>query len=172
MKNVLYYEVPNFESKTYGELGITEVNDWRNHELVILEKNKITHDSSEFINRNDYYEWITFIIGKKTIMIRKSENINYGVPVFKSIYNDGEVILKSVSRRHKERMKVNFWTSDNEVYHVENIQIVEKILEKYKRLSANEIISEITGAYHLDENKARCEISPILNLLDEIIERK
>jgi len=170
-KNILDYEVPAFEAKTYESQGICNIIDWRKHELLILENVTSKNELPNYVEDNEN-GWKQYVFNKKTIYLRKEDkNSNdYNKPIFNSIYSDNSSILKSVSRRHLPRKKINYWTSDNYVFNIENIHIVSEILDIISHKSRKEILNILSKKYKVPDAIIKDDLSDVIDTIVNHIE--
>jgi Probable N6-adenine methyltransferase len=115
LKTNVRYKSPLFEEETDRICGIRRDPLWRSGQLVSFRPNS----QLAFPPRPQECAWTRFLFGSQVIMLRDREDLNPAAPSLVPIYRNGCTVLRSVSRRHKARRRVDLWTSRNRVFSIE-----------------------------------------------------
>jgi len=108
------YKTPLFEQESDRTCGVCREPFWRSGELMIFEPN-----SPFFVgSRPQEHTWTRFVVGTQVIMMRERADTSPSRPRLVPIYEDGGTVLRSVSRRHRARRRIDIWTSRNRVFSI------------------------------------------------------
>ncbi|HJX06052.1 MAG TPA: bis-aminopropyl spermidine synthase family protein [Candidatus Nanoarchaeia archaeon] len=142
------YEVPPFEYITYYDIPAFSGETWRRGDWVKLKK---VGKFSIHTKHLQTIRWLEYSINGRRIFLRDKPDDKEQKPKLSFLYNDGSLILKTVSKRTPLLPKIDIWTSRNAVLHIDagfhtvkmildNInqkdeQIIEKIIRETKNSS-------------------------------------
>lgn len=163
--DMLQYKVPQFEKQTYNDILTEDImlSDWRKNTLGVFAK--CTFDTVYDYGVDDD-QWDEYVFGRKTIMVRKSNGTNNASEfVFHPLYND-TMILKSVSRKCSDRVRVDLWTSDNEVFSASEsaLQLLRILLNKMEK----KIELEHAELEQLKEQYGAEKIRDVISVLNDL----
>lgn len=145
----LLYETPTFERETLESMGLYDIGNWREADLVSFKLIEKIHQNVDVSYKND---WKRYRFGNKIVSIKVANENSEELEV-KSPYEDGSYTLKSVSQRHIARNQVNFITSRNKSLIIKGTGKVDIFLQK---LSQNNNINSI-----IDTNYSEKEIQAL-----------
>jgi hypothetical protein len=104
------YVVPPFERESLAVEGIVVSEEWRTADLIHVTKERA---ATQFrFDVVEEPEWLRFRIGLQTVALRVHSTDRRAIRT-SSLYEDGSVILKSVSARDPVRREIGLWTSRN-----------------------------------------------------------
>ena len=144
----LNYVVPPFEDTTLRAQGI-KCADWRSGDLYVFRRtNRKTTYSAEDIEVIEP-PWHEFQIGYRTVKLRGREDKIKKRFSFRPLGKAGSV-LDTVSRTSPVRLAIDLWTSNNEAFSVQGLEILKKglaLLENEKSLEP--LAEELTLQFRL-----------------------
>ncbi len=111
---ILQYETPLFEAETYKVCKVERGRSWRTGQLVVIE----AANRAPYPERPREQAWRRFLFGTQVVMLRERRDVNLAPPVLVPIYRNGCKVLRSVSRRHRPRRRIDLWTSRNRVFSI------------------------------------------------------
>lgn len=153
----LIYETPIFERETLESMGLHNIGNWRQADLVSFKLKEKVHQNIDCKYKD---EWKRYRFGNKIVSIKITNDNSEEIEV-KSPYEDNSYILKSVSQRHIARNQVNFITSRNKSLIIKGTGKVDLFLHE---LSLNNNINTI-----IDNNYSQKEIQA-LKIIHSLIE--
>jgi hypothetical protein len=109
-RNAARYVIPPFERESLAAEGIVVAEDWRRADLLHVTKQR--GDTQLRFDAIEEPEWVRFQIGLQTVAVRDRPENGRTIRT-RSLYQDGSVILKSVSARDPIRSEIGLWTSRN-----------------------------------------------------------
>jgi hypothetical protein len=145
----LLYETPTFERETLESMGLYNIGNWRQAELVSF---KLKEKKQQNLDSRYKDEWKRYRFGNNIVSIKLANDNSEELEV-KSPYEDGSYTLKSVSQRHIARNQVNFITSRNKSLIIKGTGKVDLFLQK---LSLNNNINTI-----IDNNYSQKDIQAL-----------
>jgi len=155
-KMILTYETPVFENETLFSLGFNNVGNWRMAELVSYE---LKHKTPQTLILKENHLWKRYRFGNMVVSLIVQDEDCDEIKI-SSPYSDGTYTLKSVSRRHFVRNRINFLTSRNQALIIRGTKKVDVFLQY---LNQNQITTELLN------NKFSKEELKSLNIIQSII---
>ncbi|MEE9555293.1 MAG: hypothetical protein V3W18_13475 [candidate division Zixibacteria bacterium] len=163
-RNALHYETPLFERQALIASDTFINFNWRKGDLVLIHVNNTPIQiSHRFLSPQD--QWDSYTIRGQVIKHRKFAD-QKKEHIFTPIDNCHNYIFPSVSHRDKRRPHINIWTSRNKVATVSHHNIVASILGKLEKYPYNSNFDSNTIIKHLDLEKEKRWIIPLLKVLD------
>jgi hypothetical protein len=123
----LQYETPLFEKKALEQHGLNDIGNWRSSDLVTI---KIRRKMNMPPLKNTYHneKWHTFVINGQVAKMRKNKD-HKNTYILKDIFGTNAFSYDSVSRRNRNREKIDLWTSRNKVAVVGQSNLVALMLK-------------------------------------------
>ncbi len=115
---IVEYEVPPFEYMAYKDIPAFSGEPWRIGDWI-----KIKKLENSFIKLNikeSQVNWIEYTFDDKRVFLREKQKEVSGELKLSSLYDDGSLVLKTVSKRSPLVPKIDIWTSRNAVLHIDS----------------------------------------------------
>ena len=128
-RDVLLYDTPPFETAALGRSGISLHHPWKKADLLQIRIERPLMLPQCRVIQEPEIDYLTYQIDRRIVKLRKAALDDPSTAVcLQSPYEDGSTILKSVSRRDRERTSIHLWFSNGRVYRVKGGRILAEVL--------------------------------------------
>ncbi len=148
------YEVPPFEYKAYFDIPCFTGEPWRTGDWVELKK--VDTRKIKMPAKREEPNWLEYGISGKRVLLREKQDDGKRATL-SPLYEDGSLVLNSVSKRNPLLPKIDIWTSRNAVLHIDSgFGEVKAALEN------------LAGGSRVVYSDSRAEIAGLLGRLVEV----